>query len=189
VVASYHRTLAGIGTVCLVVTFAGLVVLAVSNDMISFYPQFLLATVAGASLLAGGIYGATDKLASEITAGTGYVGLAVLWAHAVDGLSHVLAADWTAALGVPLSYRPEHPVTVFLIRATETIQPSGLTAAIGSAWPFLLVKLAVAWAIVWLFTEDFVEDRPRFAYLLLFAIIAVGLVPGTRTLVRATFAI
>lgn len=188
-VESYHRTLAGMGTILLVVTFAGLVVLAMSNDRISFYPQFLITTVVVATLLSGGIYAATERFAPEITAGLGTVALTVLWAHAIDGVSNVLSTDWTDALGVPLVYRPKHPANDFIIRMTETIQPDALTTAIGSAWPFLMLKLVVAWAIVWLFTEEFVEDSPRLAYLVLIAIIAVGLGPGTRDLVRATFAI
>jgi uncharacterized membrane protein len=51
------------------------------------------------------------------------------------------------------------------------------------------VKLVVALAVVWIFDEQIFEDNPRYAILLLVAIVAVGLGPGTRDMIRATFGI
>jgi len=189
VVDSYNRTLTAIGSVLLVVTFAALVVLAMTDPAVEFHPIFLLLTLAVASVLAGVIYVAIDRLAPEINAGTKYIGLFVLWAHAVDGVANVLASDWALTLGLPFEYTPKHPANAVIISITEAIQPASLTAAIGSSWPFLVVKLVVAWAIVWLFNEEFVEESPRYALVLLVAITAVGLGPGTRDMVRATFGI
>ena len=186
-VESYHRTLAGAGTVLLTVTLAGLVVLAMSTDSVSFFPSVFVVALLAASVLAGGLFAATDRLAPRITAGTGYVGLAVLWAHALGGVTSVLIIDWADAFGLGLLTRPSHPITEFVVRATESVQPGGVTAAIGATWPYLLLKLGVAWAVVWLFTEAVVDERPRFAHLLLVVVIVVGLGPGTRALVRATF--
>jgi uncharacterized membrane protein len=43
--------------------------------------------------------------------------------------------------------------------------------------------------VLWLFTEEFMEESTRYALLLLIAITAVGLGPGTRDLLRVTFGI
>ena len=189
VVDSYHRTLGVVGSVLLLVTFAGLVVLSQTDDTVGFYPAFLVVTVFGASALAAGIYFATDRVRPAINAGTGYVGLLVIWSHAIDGVANVLASDWTDVFGLPIAYTPKHPANAVIISITESVFPASLTSVIGTSWPFLLVKLVVAWAIVWLFTEEFMDESPRYAILLLIAIAAVGLGPGTRDMVRATFGI
>jgi uncharacterized membrane protein len=67
--------------------------------------------------------------------------------------------------------------------------PASVTGVIGSSWPFLIVKMVVALAIVWLFTDEFMDESPRYAIVLLMAIAAVGLGPGTRDMIRATFGI
>jgi uncharacterized membrane protein len=43
--------------------------------------------------------------------------------------------------------------------------------------------------ILALFDEKFMEDSPRFAILLLGAVVAVGLGPGTRDMIRVALAI
>lgn len=189
VVDSYNRTLTAIGSVLLVVSFAALVVLAMTNDAVDIYPQFLVLTILLASGLSYLIYWVTDRVVPEVNRGTRYIGLVVIWAHAIDGVANVLGSDWATQLGLPFSYVPKHPANAVIISITESIQPASLTAAIGASWPFLVVKLAVAWAIVWLFSEEFIDDSPRYAILLLIAITAVGLGPGTRDMVRATFGI
>jgi uncharacterized membrane protein len=92
-------------------------------------------------------------------------------------------------LNVPLTYYPKHPANAFIIATTESLQPAGLTAAIGTSWPFLIVKMVVAAIVVWLFNEEFIDESPRYALLLLVAVTAVGLGPGSRDMLRATFAI
>ena len=64
-----------------------------------------------------------------------------------------------------------------------------LVGLAGTAWPFLLVKIVAALAVVWVFDEQIFEESPRYAILLLIAIVAVGLGPGTRDMLRATFGI
>jgi uncharacterized membrane protein len=44
-------------------------------------------------------------------------------------------------------------------------------------------------AVVWVFDREIFEESPRYAYLLLIAILAVGLGPGTRDMLRATLGI
>lgn len=188
-VESYPRTLGIIGTVLFVVTFAGLVIVSVLRDSVGFYPSFLVVTVGLASAIAYGIYWLADRFAPEINSGTGYIGLVVLWSHAIDGVANVLASDWWDVFGLPFGYSPKHPANATIISITEAVFPASVTGAIGSSWPFLLIKMVVALGIVWLFTDEFMDESPRYAIVLLMAIAAVGLGPGTRDMIRATFGI
>ncbi|SEO24941.1 Uncharacterized membrane protein [Halorientalis persicus] len=188
-VETYARPMAAVGSAAFVLTFGYLVSLAFSADYVEFYPQVLLSVVAIATLLAAAIYLGVERLKPEINAGTGLIGLVVLWGHAIDGVANVVAADWLGALGVDAVYNPKHPANAFIISTAETILPTSLLTALGSSWPFLLVKLVVALAVVWIFDREIFEESPRYALLLLTAIVAVGLGPGTRDMIRATFGI
>ena len=189
VVESYHRTLAVTGTVLVVVSVAGLVVVALTDDAVGFHPLFAVATLAVATAVAGGLYAGLERLSPQTVAGTGSLALLVLWAHALDGAATVLSADWSGALGLPRSYQPSRSTGEVVVSVTEALQPGSLSAALGTAWPFLAVKLLVALALVWLFSERFVDDNTRLAHLLVIAVVAVGLGPGTRDLLRATLAV
>ncbi|MCU4717211.1 DUF63 family protein [Halapricum hydrolyticum] len=188
-VESYPPVLGAIGSVLFVVTFSGLVAASVLEESIGQYPAFLLVTVGLATGIAYALYWLADRFAPEINSGTGYIGLVVLWAHAIDGVANVLASDWWDAFGLPFQYVPKHPANATIISVTETVFPSSVTSVIGTSWPFLLVKMAVALAIVWLFNDEFIDENPRYAIVLLMAIAAVGLGPGTRDMIRATFGI
>jgi uncharacterized membrane protein len=189
VVDSYYRATAGVGTALVVATLAYLTAGALTTDYSTLYPSVLLSTVGIASALSYGLYWLFENYAPEVNAGTGYIGLLVIWGHAIDGVANVILADWLGLLNVPLTYYPKHPANAFIIATTESIQSAGLTAAIGTSWPFLFVKLGVASLVVWLFNDEFLDDSPRYALLLLVAVTAVGLGPGTRDMLRATFAI
>ena len=188
-VGSYYRATAGVGTVLVVATLAYLTMGALTTDYSTLYPAILVLTVGIATVLAVGLYLLFEAAAPEVNAGTGYIGLLVIWGHAIDGVANVLLADWLDALSIPLTYYPKHPANAFIISTTEALQPAGITAAIGTSWPFLVVKLVVASLVVWLFNDEFLEESPRYALLLLIAVTAVGLGPGTRDMLRATFAI
>lgn len=188
-VDSYPRTLGIIGSVLFVVTFAGLVVVSVLEESVGLYPAFFLVTVGLATGIAYGIYRLVEQFAPEINSGTGYIGLVVLWAHAIDGVANVLASDWWDAFGLPFQYVPKHPANATIISITESVFPAAVTGVIGTSWPFLIVKMVVALGIVWLFSEEFVDESPRYTIVLLMAIAAVGLGPGTRDMIRATFGI
>ena len=189
-VRSRYRALGGIGAGVLGVTLAYLFRVAFATDYVDFYPQVLVVDVGLASILAYALYVGADRYDPDINRGTAAAGLVVLWAHAIDGVANVVAADWLPALGHPIdSYSAKHVINRLIIDVTRTVQPAELSAAIGTSWPFLVVKLAVAVAIVWLFDERIFEESPRYAVLLLVAASAVGLGPGTRDILRVTFAI
>ncbi|MFD1515192.1 DUF63 family protein [Halomarina rubra] len=195
VVDSYAPVVFVAGTVYLVAT-VGYIYLLVTDRLAGqpgteagFYPQMTLVVLVLSALIAGVVYGALDRYKPQMVAGVGLIGLVVLFGHALDGVANVLAADWWQVLGLPFQYYPKHPVNAFIISFTESTLPADVNAAIGDAWPFLLVKIVAAVAVVWLFDEEIFEESPRYAILLLVAILAVGLGPGTRDMLRATFAI
>ncbi|MFW5918012.1 MAG: DUF63 family protein [Haloferacaceae archaeon] len=189
VVSSAERSLGVIGGVAFGVTFAYLTILGLTVEHVDFFPHVLVIVVGGATVAAYGVYWLADRFAPEINSGTGYVGLVVLWAHAIDGVANVLITDWADLLRLPVSYYPKHPANEIIMNVTEALLPAAIFEAIGSAWPFLIVKLAVALGIVWLFDEAFIEENPRYSYVLLVGVVAVGLGPGSRDMLRAAFGI
>jgi uncharacterized membrane protein len=193
VVDSYAPLVFGAGAVYLLVTVGYIYVLVTSKlagrTDAGFYPQVSVLVVVLSTVIAAVVFGALRRYKPGIVAGVGTIGFVVLFGHALDGVANVLAADWWQVLGLPFQYYPKHPVNSFIINFTESVLPTNVSAAIGDAWPFLLVKIVAATAVIWLFDEEIFEESPRYAILLLVAILAVGLGPGTRDMLRATFAI
>lgn len=189
IVDDYEPALAGFGTLALVLTVGYLVFLAVTTEYLDFYPQMLVLTLGIASAIAVGVYLAIERLAPALNAGTGLIGLAVVWAQAIDGTANVLASDWWRVIGLPFQYSAKHPVNRIIVGFTELVVPPSVIAVIGDSWPFLVVKVLLAIGVIWLFDETIFEESPRYSYLLMLAIIVVGLGPGTRDMLRATFGI
>jgi uncharacterized membrane protein len=188
---TYPLGLIGVGM--LGVTFLYLVMLSVTTEYVTLYPTILLTTIGVSTLCAVGAYYLVDMQWSYVHEGTGLLGLLVIWGHAIDGVANVLANDWTQ-LWHGLDYGAKHPFNQFIMDTTSSIQggPNGqeiLGVYVGEAWPFLIVKLIAPLLILALFDEEFMDDSPRFSILLLGAVIAVGLGPGTRDMVRVAFAI
>jgi uncharacterized membrane protein len=156
---------------------------------VGFYPQMTLLTLGLAAALAYGTYRLIGALVPGIHEGTGRIGIVVLFGHAVDGVANVLASDWLDPLAIPVEYSAKHPVNRIIVDVTATVQPEALSAVVGTSWPFLVVKLFAASLVIWLFDEEILETTPRYAVLMLVAILAVGLGPGTRDMLRATFGI
>ena len=154
-----------------------------------FYPQMTVLVLGASVVIAYGVYAAAERFAPVVNEGTGRIGLVVIFGHAVDGVANVLAADWVGSLGIPVEYGAKHPANRFIIETTQSLQPESLSAVVGTSWPFLVVKILAATLVVYVFDERIFEESPRYAILLLVAILAVGLGPGTRDMVRATFGI
>lgn len=178
-----------VGVACLIVTITALAAVARDHDPIGFYAIVPAVTLGGATAIALGAWVLTERLAPAVNEGTGYIGAVIVWGHAVDGVANVLSLDWAPAIGLPQSYAPKHVVNRLIIQVAELVQPPTVSEAIGTAWPFLPLKVAVALLVVWLFDAEVVEETPRFSYLLLIAVLAVGLGPGTRDFLRATLGI
>ncbi len=176
-VSGYEYPLFAIGTLCLTVTVAGLAYAAAFEAYATFYGLLLVTTLVLATVATGVTWLAVERFAPNINKGTEYMGLVVIWAHAVDGVANVIGLDYATLFGLPANLSPKHPIN------------EAIVTNLGAAWPFLLVKLAAAVFVVWVFNEEFFEESPRYAYLFMIIVVAVGLGPGTRDMLRATFGV
>jgi uncharacterized membrane protein len=189
VVDRYEIPVGVVGALLAVGTLGLLGWLAATNSAIDTYPIVPTAVVGGATLVAALFWIVTERRWPAVNASTGLAGPVVVWGHTVDGIANVIAIDWATRIGLPGEYGAKHVVNRLIIDVTSAVQPAWLSEAIGTGWPFLFVKIAVAGAIVWAFDERTVTETPRFAVLLLVAVLAVGLGPGTRNALRATLGI
>ncbi len=104
------------------------------------------------------------------TAVTRGVGVLAVFGHALDGVS--------TAVGVSqLGFGERTPLSRWILELGGI--PS--VPLLGEGWVFLLVKLGVASAVVWLFAE-YVREEPTEGYLLLGFVAAVGLGPAAHNL-------
>jgi uncharacterized membrane protein len=189
-VDGYEKPLFGIGTALLTLSIGYLVSLVVTGARgVEFYPQVLVVILVGSTLAAGATWWAIERFAPEINAGTGFIGFVIIWGHAVDGVANVVGLDWMTALNAGPNLVPKHPVNQFVVDFTASVLPASVVAVTGDTWPFLLIKLAAATFVVWVFEEGIFEESPRYTMLLLVAVLAVGLGPGTRDMLRATFGV
>ena len=185
----YEPYLAATGVLAVSATVGWLLYISASSDLVGFFPAVAIITLGGATLITAVFWWASERYAPVINEGTGYIGALIVWGHAVDGVANVLSLDWTDALGIGVNYGSKHVVNEATVRITGSVQPAWLSEAIGTAWPFLFIKVGAAVLVVWVFNDEIFEESPRYAYLLLIAILAVGLGPGTRDMLRAMLAI
>ncbi|WP_253737317.1 DUF63 family protein [Halohasta salina] len=188
-VDAYPYPLAAIGTALVAGSVGYLAFLGVTTTYVTIYPQVAAVVLVGATLSTVAVWYAIDIGRPALHAGTGFIGFVVIWAHAVDGVANVVGLDWMPALGAGANLVPKHPVNAAVVDITGLVLPASVLEVTGDAWPFLLVKLAAAAVLVWVFNEELFEESPRYTYLLLVAVVAVGLGPGTRDMLRATFGV
>ncbi|WP_435066538.1 DUF63 family protein [Haloplanus sp. C73] len=188
VVERYTRPLFGAGIAVLVPTLLFLLWSGVTGPG-TLHLQVLIVILAGATVSAGATWWLIERYAPSVNAGTGQLGFVVIWGHGIDGVANVVGLDWMVALGAGPNLVPKHPVNSAIVDITGATLPPALLAVIGDTWPFLLVKLVAATAVVWLFDEEIFEESPQYAILLMVAILAVGLGPGTRDMLRATIGV
>ena len=179
----YEYPLAAIGSVLLVGALSVLAWLAVTTDVVTFTLWIPVVTLLGATVATAATWWAARRLVPTFDAGTGVAGGLIIWGHAVDGVANVLSLDWIGG------YDPKDVVNAWVRDVTNTVQPAWLSDAIGITWPFLPLKLILPAVIVYLFNADMYHDSPRYTVLLLLTVLAVGLGPGTRDFLRATFGI
>ncbi|MGQ4554987.1 DUF63 family protein [Halobellus sp. GM3] len=189
-VEHYGRLLFGIGSAALLATLGYLVSLVVGGtDGVEFYPQVLVVVLAGATVSAAATWWLIERYAPSVNEGTEKIGFVILWGHAVDGVANVVGLDWMPALDAGPNLIPKHPVNQFVVDVTGSVLPTSVLAITGDTWPFLVVKLVAATFVLWVFEEEIFEESPRYTMLLLVAVLAVGLGPGTRDMLRATFGV
>jgi len=185
----FYRPLAATGTVLLAATVGFLGYLSVTTDYVTLHPQFTVLTVLFATLVTAGVWYYVRRFLPDVATGTEFAGAVVLWAHAVDGVANVIGLDWAAELGLPRDLVPKHPVNAAVVDLTQSVLPASVIHYTGDAWPFLLVKVAAALFVLWLFDDELRAEAPRYFTLMLVAVVAVGLGPGSRDMLRATFGV
>lgn len=122
-------------------------------------------------VLTAGTWGLFRRALPEVARTTGAAGALVVFGHLLDGVSTAIGID-------VLEVSERSPLPRAILAFAETLPTSG---AIGVGWLFVLVKVALACAIVWLMAE-YVEDEPSEGFLLLTLIAAVGFGPGVHNL-------
>ncbi len=188
-VESYDQPVATVGTGVLVVTLGYLFFGAPAVVQGETYPQVLAVVLVGTTVVTAVVWYAIERFAPELNRGTRLIGVVVLWAHSLDGVANVVALDWATALGLPFNLGGKHPVNRAIVDITGNVFPASVTALTGTAWPFLLLKVGAALFVIWIFDEQIFEESPRYAILLLVAIVAVGMGPGTRDVLRVTLGV
>ncbi|OYR55207.1 DUF63 family protein [Halorubrum halodurans] len=189
IVDDYAPPLFGAGSLALALSVGYLAYLAATTDYVTFYPQVIGSILLIASVAAAITWGLIERFEPSINRGTGLVGLVIVWGHAIDGVANVIGLDWMPALTGTANLVPKHVVNELVVNVTGRVLPESVLAVTGDAWPFLLVKLAAATFVVWVFNGELYEESPRYTLLLLITVLAVGLGPGTRDMLRATFGV
>jgi len=121
--------------------------------------------------LAAAVWASLRRAWPEVAAATGGVGALAVFAHALDGVSTAIGVD-------VLGFGEQTPLSRVIIEATAGLPTAD---ALGSGWLFVVVKLALAVVVVYLFAE-YVEEEPTEGFLLLGVVAAVGLGPGAHNL-------
>lgn len=188
-VARYDWPLIVAGFLAFGLALGQLFVVASAADSLGFAPMVLLVALVGTTVLSVVVWAAVARIGPGILSGTDAAGLFVLWGYTLDGLTAVLANDWAGALGAQAADGPTNLLTSLVVDTTAGTLPPAVTAAIGTAWPLLVLKMIVALGVVYFFDEELVEGTPRMATVMLIAVAAVAVVPGTRALLGLAFGI
>jgi uncharacterized membrane protein len=168
VVDGYEKVVAGAGTAAFVAIAAYLVYFGVTEtDLTVWIPT---AVVGASTVVFAAIWFPLGSLLPEINRGTGAMGAVLLWAHLTDAFSTVVGVEY-------LGYSEKQPIVDTVITVT------------GTTYSFVVVKSAIVLLILYAFDEMFFEEFDRLPYLLLVAVLAVGLGPGTRNTLRMTLGI
>ncbi|MFD1571101.1 DUF63 family protein [Halorubrum laminariae] len=189
VVDDYARPLFAMGTGALALSLGYLAYLAAATEYVDFYPVVLVSTLGIATLATLATWTLATRYEPSVRRGTGFAGILIIWGHAVDGVANVIGLNWMPALTGTPNLVPKHVVNSLIVDWTGRLLPQSIVAVTGDAWPFLLVKLAAATFVVWVFNGEMYEESPRYTLMLLITVLAVGLGPGSRDMLRATFGI
>ena len=161
-----------VGATVTVVFVALTAYVAVQRETLALAPLWPVFGIVGAGIVTGAAFFLLSLTYTEAAATTGKTGLFVVFAHALDGVSTAIGVDVLCEGGIAACERSPVPRTIMEFAA-------GLPTAqyVGAGWLFVLVKVALAVAVVALFT-DYVQDQPDQANLVLAGVAAVGLGPG-----------
>lgn len=95
--------------------------------------------------------------------------------------------EWWNELGLATQYAQAGSIATAISSLAGQALPAQFIAVTGTSWVYLALRLVVALGPVWVFDEDIVSTDPQRANAMLAAVLAVGLIPGTRELLRLTF--
>lgn len=163
------RVLATAGTLAALLAVAAAFAVGYGRGTIT--PVWPVLALVCSIALAAGTWGLFRRAVPGVATTTGTAGALVVLAHALDGVSTAVGID-------VLEVTERSPLPRAIMGVAEGLPTS---EAIGVGWLFVLVKLALACAIVWLMAE-YVEDEPSEGFLLLALIAAVGFGPGVHNL-------
>lgn len=172
---SVPGVLASVGTIAFVLPTVTILVSGARRGTLT--PVWPLIAIIASVIVTMGVWLLLDRGLPSVASTTGSVGFAAVLAHVFDGIS--------TAVGIDILGAEERSPIPRLIMDVASEFPTA--AILGSGWAFVLVKIGLIVGILWLF-EPFVRDAPRQAYLLLAAIIAVGLGPGVHNILLFTVA-
>ncbi|EMA41075.1 DUF63 family protein [Halococcus hamelinensis] len=163
----------GLSGAVLAVVVVGWALAMSAPDLEPVWPGVALAV---AVVCAAAVWVAIRRLvpATRVTGAVG--GLCVL-GHALDGVSTAVGID-------VLGFGERSPFSRAIIEFAATLPTASL---LGAGWLFVVVKLALAAAVLVLLAS-YVREEPGEGYLLLGAVAAVGLGPGAHNLLLFTIA-
>lgn len=144
---------------------------AAGGDLALFWP--VVAAVLGVGLGVAGWVGLQRYEPEVRVAGAG--GLLALVAHSLDGVSTAVGIDILGAT-------ERTPLSRAIIEFGAALPTAEF---VGTTWPFVAVKFALACFLVWLLA-DYVREDPESGRLLLVLVTAVGLGPGAHNLLLFT---
>ncbi|MFB6292680.1 MAG: DUF63 family protein, partial [Halonotius sp.] len=169
-VERYEYPVFAIGVTLLTLSVGYLTYVGLTTSYATVNLQVLGAVLVGATLAAGLTWALINGVQPSINDGTGLMGLVVIWGHAVDGTANVIGLDWMPALGAGRNLVPKHPVNAAVVDITGSVLPPSVLAVTGDTWPFLVLKLAAATFVVWVFEPELFDETPRYSILLLIAV-------------------
>jgi uncharacterized membrane protein len=163
------RLLAAVGAATLLSLLAASVAAAARLT-----PRWPAVAVAAAVVVAGGTWVALRRLRPGVAA-TGRLGPLVVFAHALDGVSTAVGVD-------VLGFGERTPLSRLILDAGAALPGAGV---LGTAWPFVAVKLALATVVV-VVLADVLRDGSTEGYATTALVVAVGLGPAVHNLVLFT---
>ncbi|GAB3689927.1 DUF63 family protein [Salinarchaeum chitinilyticum] len=188
-VERWERPFGATGVLLFSMAILALSYLAATTEPVEFDPLILVVVLVVATAATAIAWFGTEAYWPEVNVGTGITGTLIVWGHSVDGIANVISLDWPGAFGLAHDYSPKHVVNSGIQDVTRSIQPAWLNDAIGVTWPFFPIKVVAAVLVLWLFNDEIIEESPRYSVLMLLAVLAVGLGPGTRDVLRAAFGV
>ncbi|MEF8856295.1 MAG: DUF63 family protein [Haloplanus sp.] len=163
-IREHHRFLATVGVVMLVPVVAAALGVGAGRRSLRLLPSIAILVVA--AVVAAVTWVLLRRVRPEVAV-TGRVGVLAVVGHALDAVSTAVGVDL-------LGFGERTPLSALIIEFAASLPTDPL---IGSGWLFVLVKLAVAGAVVVVLTET-VREAPTQGRLLLGFVAAVGLGPG-----------